>query len=173
MVKIIDWSPINKKISEAVGREVECRIGKGFIEDVEAIFDREYSEMEIKSIITDNECCARTSEFRSMYVSELNDGKPFQINFIPNVEFYKVDETIDNGRRISIFPSYEFDIDLDDVKKCLTGEEISLYKFMGGRYGYNPRIKANEMDILKLVYQHDILEGDKLSLKEKEIELVY
>jgi hypothetical protein len=34
MVKIIDWSPINKKISEAVGQEVECRIGKALIEDV-------------------------------------------------------------------------------------------------------------------------------------------
>jgi hypothetical protein len=25
-VKIIDWSPINKKISEAVGQEVMCRL---------------------------------------------------------------------------------------------------------------------------------------------------
>ena len=41
-VKIIDWTPINKAISDKVGMQVECRLGKGFIEDVEAVFNKEF-----------------------------------------------------------------------------------------------------------------------------------
>ena len=130
--------------------------------------------METKSLITDTECCGRANETRYLYVSELNDGKPFQVNVIPDVEFYKVSKKDYNGRTsVAMFPSYRFDIDIDDVKNCLTGEEIPLYQFMGSRYRYNPRIDANEVDFLKLVYQYDILEGDKLSLKEKEMEIWY
>jgi hypothetical protein len=174
MVKIIDWSPINKKISESVGQEVECRIGKALIENVEAIFDKEYDEVEIKSLITDTECCGRATETRCMYVSELNDGKPFEVNVIPDVGFYKVSKTNENGGfSVAMFPSYHFDIDIDDVKNCLTGEEIPLYQFMGSRYGYNPRISGNEMDFLKLVYFNQMKEGNRGFMSEKEMEIWY
>ena len=172
MVKVIDWSPINKTISDAVGKQVECRLGNALIENVEAIFDKEYEIVETKSLIIDKECCGRASEKHSLYVSELNDGKPFSLNVIPDVEFYEVDELTENGRRISMFPSYKFHIDIDDLMKCFTGEEIPLYQFMQGRYRYNPRIESNEMDILKLVYYNQTIKGNYEFAKEEEIELV-
>ncbi len=172
-VKIIDWSPINKKVSEAVGQEVECRLGNAFIEDIEAVFDKEHEIVEIKSLIIDNECCGRETYNNSFYISELNNGEAFSVVLMPNVEFYKVNKTTETGMRISMFPSYEFNIDIDDVKKCLTGEEIPLYQFMKSRYRYNPRIDANEMEILKLVYHNQIIDGNIEFAKEVEIELVY
>jgi len=58
-----------------------------------------------------------------------------------------------------MFPSYEFSLDIDDVKKCLTGEEKSLFELMKGRYAYNPRIVNNEKGILELVYHNDSING--------------
>lgn len=160
-VKIIDWTPINKAISDKVGKQVECRLGKGFIEDVEAIFNKELGYEEIKSIIIDNECCGAKSKTENFYISDVNKGVPFTVNYFEEVGFYKVNEETENGKSIAIFPSYEFSIDVDDVKKCLTGEEKSLFEFMGNRYGYNPRIDSNEMETLKLVYYFDSLNGNQ------------
>jgi hypothetical protein len=133
-VKIIDWTPINKAISDKVGEQVECRLGKGFIEGVEAILDKELGYEEIKSLVIDNECCGKKTEKQNFYFSELNDGVPFCANYFLEVGFYKVDEKTENGKSISMFPSYEFSIDVDDVKKCLTGEEKSLFEFMGNKW---------------------------------------
>ena len=63
-VKIIDWTPINKAISDKVGKQVECRLGKGFIEDVEAVFNKELGYKEIKSLVIDNECCGKKLKSR-------------------------------------------------------------------------------------------------------------
>lgn len=169
-VKIIDWTPINKVISEIVGEEVACRLGNGFIEDVEAIFDKEYGEKEIKSLVIDNECCGRETKEQRFYISQLNMGLPFHLNFLEKVEFYKFITESHNGKRYSMFPHCEFSIDIDDVKKCLTGEEKSLFEFMKGRYGYNPRINNNEMEILKLVYHNDLESGDKNCFQKEVVE---
>jgi hypothetical protein len=171
-VKIIDWTPINKAISDKVGKQVECRLGKGFIEDVEAVFNKELGYKEIKSLIIDNECCGRKTEKQNFYFSELNDGVPFCANYFSEVGFYKVDEETENGKSVSIFPSYEFSIDVDDVIKCLTGEEKSLFEFMGNRYGYNPRIDNNEMETLRLVYHNDSENGNKEWATEEMVEVI-
>jgi hypothetical protein len=155
MVKIIDWTSINKAISEKICEEVECRLGKGLIENVEAIFDKEIGQTEIKSIIIDKECVGRSTDLKNYYLSELNNGLPFAINIIENVGFYKVDTQTENGMSISMFPSYYFSLDIDDVLKCLTGEEKSLFEFMGARYKYNPRICQNELDLFKLIFYND------------------
>ena len=160
-VKIIDWTSINKAISDKVGMQVECRLGKGFIEDVEAVFNKELGYKEIKSLIIDNECCGRKTETENFYISDVNKGVPFTVNYFEEVGFYKVNEETENGKSIAIFPSYEFSIDVDDVIKCLTSEEKSLFEFMGNRYGYNPRIDSNEMETLKLVYYFDSLNGNQ------------
>jgi hypothetical protein len=172
-VKIIDWTPINKAISDKVGQQVECRLGKGFIEDVEAVFNKELGYEEIKSLIIDSECCGRKTEKQNFYFSELNDGVPFCVNFFSEVGFYKIDEETENGKSISIFPSYEFSIDADDVKKCLTGEEQSLFEFMGNRYGYNPRIDNNEMQTLGLVYYLDSINGNKEWAEEQMVDVIW
>ena len=91
----------------------------------------------------------------------MNKGVPFTVNYFEEVGFYKVNEETENGKSIAIFPSYEFSIDVDDVIKCLTSEEKSLFEFMGNRYGYNPRIDSNEMETLKLVYYFDSLNGNQ------------
>jgi hypothetical protein len=166
-VKIIDWSAINKIISEKVGKDVECRVGKGFIEDVEAVFDEKMGYEEIKSIIIDTECCGRTTEKQNFYFSELNDGVPFCVNFFENIPFYQVDEETENGKTISVFPSYEFSFDADDIKNHLTGEEMPLYQFMGSRYAYNDRISSNEMKILRLCYHKQIKEKNKNWLNQE------
>lgn len=171
-VKIIDWTPINKAISDKVGKNVECRLGKGFIEDVEAIFNKEYAFKEVKSFVLDNECCGKQTEKQNFYFSELNDGVPFCANYFQEVGFYEVDEETETGKRISIYPSYEFSIDVDDVIKCLTGEEKSLFEFMGNRYGYNPRIDSNEMEILRLVYHKDSEVGNNEWATEEIVEVV-
>lgn len=158
-VKIIDWTPINKVISERVGEEVECRIGNGFIGDIEAIFDKEYEQIEVKSLVIDTECCGTLTDKRNFYASELNDGKPFTINLLRSVGFYSLNKKSENGFTVSAFPSYYFDIDIDDVKNCLTDEEKSLFDFMKGRYDYNPRIRNNEIGILNLCYFKDRQKG--------------
>ena len=170
-IKVIDWTPINKIISERVGQEVECRIGNGLIEDVQAIFDKESEQVEVKSLIIDKECCGLDSDTRNFYVSDLNDGKPFTVNLFKGIGFFKIDKETENGFSVSMFPSYYFDIDMDDIKKCLTGEEKPLYQFMKGRYGYNPRIMSNEMGILKLVYLNKLKEGDKDWLEKELMEI--
>jgi hypothetical protein len=164
-IKVIDWTKINEVISNKVQQDVECRLGNGFIEDVEAIFDKD-SSLEIKCLIIDNECCGSISDSRNFYVSELNAGEPFTVNLFKGIGFYKVAKEIDGGKGISMFPSFYFDIDIDDVKNCLTGEEIPLYQFMGSRYAYNDRIITNEIHILKLCYFDEIKAGDNWKQKE-------
>jgi len=158
-IKVIDWTKINQAISKDVGQEVECRLGNGFIENVEAIFDDEIVGVEIKSLIIDKECCGSVSEKRNFYISELNAGEPFGVNLFKGIGFYKVNKETEKGFSVSMFPSYYFDIDIDDIKNCLTGEEIPLYQFMGSRYAYNGRIENNEMNILRLVYYKDKKNG--------------
>jgi hypothetical protein len=170
MVKIIDWTEINKAISKSVGEDVECRIGTGIIQDVEAIFEKGH-EQEIKSIIVDKECCGVSTTKNNYYSSELNDGDCFCLNAFDRVDFYKVDKITENGRSISMFPSYSFNIDIDDINNCLTGEEKSLFDFMGSRYSYNSRIDSNEMNILRLVYHKQKQEGN-VEWLEKEIKEV-
>ena len=172
-VKIIDWTPINKAISDKVGKQVECRLGKGFIEDVEAVFNKELGYKEIKSLIIDNECCGRKTETENFYISDLNKGVPFTINYFEEVGFYKVDVEIDGVKGYSIFPSYEFSIDVDDVIKCLTGEEKSLFEFMGNRYGYNPRIDSNEMQTLRLVYHNDSENGNQDWAESEMVDVIW
>ena len=158
-VKIVDWTPINRIISQKVGVEVECRIGNGLIQNVSAIF-KEDEGMDVKHLLIDNECCGLSTERSNHFSSDLNEGEPFCVNWFKGIGFYKT--SIDNGdgrKSIAMFPSFYFDIDSDDVIKCLTGAEMPLYLFMGSRYNYNPRIKANEMDILKLVYHNHIVSG--------------
>ena len=165
-IKVIDWTKINEVISNKVQQDVECRLGNGFIENVEAIFDKDLNHKETKSIIIDKECCGSMSDSRNFYVSELNAGKPFTVELFKGIGFYKVAKEIDGGMGISMFPSFYFDIDIDDVKNCLTGEEIPLYQFMGGRYAYNDRIITNEIHILKLCNFNEIKAGDNWKQKE-------
>jgi hypothetical protein len=70
-----------------------------------------------------------------------------------------------------MFPSYEFSIDVDDVINCLTGEEKSLFEFMGNRYGYNPRIDSNEMETLRLVYYWDYINGNKEWIESEMVDV--
>lgn len=157
MVKIIDWTAINKIISKRVGKNVECRIGNGIIMNVCAIFDKDTQVEENRHIIIDAECIGTTDERRNIFSSDLNEGEPFAIKVFKGIGFFEVFEPNEDGsKRISMFPSYYFDIDKNDVEKCLTGEEKPLFEFMGGRYGYNPRIKNNELGILRLVYHEHI-----------------
>ena len=164
-IKVIDWTKINEVISNKVQQDVECRLGNGFIEDIEAIFDKD-SSLEIKSLIIDKECCGSKSDSRNIYISELNKGEPFMVNLFKGIGFFKVDKKTEKGHSVAMFPSYYFDIDIDDVKNCLTGEEIPLYQFMGSRYAYNDRIVTNEIHILKLCYFNEIKAGDNWKQKE-------
>lgn len=170
-VKIIDWTPINKAISDRVGEEVECRVGDGLIEDIEAIFDKEHGQVEIKSLVIDAECCGTSTHKRNFYISELNNAKPFTVKLLADVDFYRVSKKTESGFTISSFPSYCFDIDIDDIKNCLTGEEKPLYQFMEGRYAYNPRIRNNEVGILNLCYFNDRQKGLKDYLVKLEMEV--
>lgn len=158
LVEVIDWTPINEKISKTVGFDVECRLGNGFLRDVTAIFEKDgwYQGREMtRNIIIDKECCGRSAKSGMYFVGDLKDD-PFQINLFDEVEFYKVLEKKEDGTRsISMFPSFLFNIDEDDVKACLTGEKIPLYLFMQSRYAYNPRVRSNEREILELVFHKD------------------
>jgi|LakMenE01Jun11ns_1017448.scaffolds.fasta_scaffold9959285_16 hypothetical protein len=144
-VSLIDWTPINEKISNIVGCKVECRIGNAFIDDIEATFN---DVIQKQSIIVDKECCGKYSVSKYMYISELNNSEPFHVKLF-SVEFYKVDENL-----FSLEPSFVFEIDKDDIKNCLTGETKCLYEYMGSRYRYNPRIESNEWRLLSLVYEN-------------------
>jgi hypothetical protein len=162
MVKIIDWTPINKAISKAVGQDVECRLGKGFFPKVNAIFDKKLQSEEVRSIIIDDECCGTTTKTKNMYISDINEDV-FTASLFRGIGFYKVSEDEDGKKAMYIYPSFYFDIDEDDIKKCLTGEEIPLYLFMKSRYGYNPRIVSNEWETLRLLFNDD--KGDEWKTK--------
>lgn len=151
-VQLIDWTPINEVMSKSIGFDVETRLGKGFIPDVEADFNNYLRNMEdgvdVRSLILDNECCAVATKKENFYISDVFD-KPFNSDLFKEVPFYKKR----NKDGVSMFAQFFVDIDVDDIKKCLTGEEISLFEFMKGRYQYNPRISVNEYQMLKLLYQ--------------------
>lgn len=149
-VNLIDWTPINEKISNIVGCKVESRLGNAFIDDVESNFN---GIIQKQSIIVDKDCCGQHSESKYIYISELNNAEPFHVKLF-SVEFYKVLEDL-----ISLQPSFVFEIDKDDIKNCLTGETKCLYEYMDSRYRYNPRIESNELKLLSLVYQNG--ENDK------------
>ena len=170
IVKIIDWKPINKIISNRMGMNLECRLGNGMLLDIEAVFKDNYDVKEKRCIIIDNECCGKSNDKVNHFSSDLNEGEPFAMKLFKEVPFYKIYESIDGKQSVSMFPSYHFDIDVDDIKKCLTGEEMPLYLFMGSRYQYNPRIMSNEMEILKLVYYNHI--ENKMFDWQKSIEKV-
>jgi len=151
IVKIIDWTPINEKISKTVGFDVECKIGNAFIPDVEAVFNDKLGK-QVRSMIVDKECCGVDTKSSNFLVSDLED-KPFNVSLFEGIGFFKVKKSKEGFSNVAIFPSFYFSIDVDDVKRCLTGEEIPLYKYMDSRYFYNSRIRYNENDILSLVYQ--------------------
>lgn len=162
MVKIIDWTPINEIMSKAVGKSVECRIGNGYIPSVKAIFDEQMGVEETRSLILDNECCGTTSRRTNYLIGDLKDI-PFSANIFKGLGFYEVDSKSEDGLQyFSMMPSFYFDIDEDDIKRCLTGEEMPLYLFMKSRYAYNPRIRGNETKTLKLIYHQDIKNGSRL-----------
>jgi hypothetical protein len=174
MVKIIDWSKINETVSDTVGYKVECRIGNGIISDVTAVFDKELGVVETNDIILDTECCARVSTSKNLLVFELNKVG-FCVKFLEGVGFYKVYEEETEGsfsRSIAMFPSFEFDIDIDDIKSCLTGEEMPLYLFMGERYDYNSRIRNNERGLLNLVFEAKDKKSGYLETVNKEWEVL-
>jgi len=173
-VKIIDWTPINRIISKSVGCEVECRMGNGLFLNVNAVFKDDYDE-EIQHIITDTECCGSSTVNKNIFSLDLNEGKPYNYKIFEGVGFYKVYPSKEDGSKsVAMFPTYYFDIDSADVIKCLTGEEKSLFEFMGSRYNYNPRIRNNEFAMLKLVYFQHIKHGfkDWKNTIEKEVESV-
>lgn len=172
-VSLIDWTPINKAISEKIGVEVECRVGNGIIMNVTAIFDKDLGVEETEHIIIDNECCGKISNRTNFYCGELNPSI-FCLNAFEGIAFFKVSVKEGNKKSIAMFPSYFFDIDSDDVVKCLTGEKKSLFEYMGRRYNYNPRIRSNEENILKLVYYKEMA-SDKINTwhdyVEKEVDV--
>lgn len=150
MIELIDWTPINEKISERVGYAVECRAGHGLIRDVTAQWDKD-QEPESRSIILDKECCGVTAKNENFLISDLCE-KPFTVKKFEGIGFFQ--KFNDKGEKVmAMFPKFYFSIDQDDVYKCLTGESIPLYQHMGQRYGYNPRIHSNELQILQKLYQ--------------------
>ena len=158
MVKIIDWTKINKIISKDVGYSVECRIGNGIILDVTAEFDKDEVE-QTRNILIDKECCGCSSQIKNMFSSDINEGIPCAFKLFKGSGFFKIHEQEDGRKSVAMFPSFYFDIDVDDILMCLTGEEMPLYIFMESRYNYNPRIRSNEYDILKLVYHNHRKQG--------------
>jgi hypothetical protein len=174
MVQIIDWTPLNKILSKACKGDVEIKMGTGYIPDVTAIFDEDEdygwvmskAQKKTESLIIDSECCGRNSVSKNVYISDLKD-EPFNVSLFREVGIFKVAEETETGRSIPMFPAFHMDIDIDDIKKCLTSESMPLYEFMGSRYGYNHRVLANELEILQLVY-HESIEAEDFSWKEKE-----
>jgi len=165
MVNLIDWTPINEAISKTVGFDVECRLGNGYFPSVKGIFDKDLNVEETRSIIIDNECCGATSKVKNMYISDIKENG-FTASLFRGVGFFKVSKENEEGKRsIAMFPSFYFDIDEDDVKKCLTDELIPLYMFMKTRYAYNPRIRGNEMETLRLLYHVEDVLDEKLGGK--------
>lgn len=172
-VQIIDWSKINKKISDTVGYEVECRVGDAYIPKITGIFDKDKNVEETRSMIFDNECCGVTSKTKNFLISDLipTDRGTFSASLFEGIGFFKVSKPNEDGRRsMAIFPSFYFSIDEDDIKECLTGEEMPLYLYMNGRYDYNSRVRNNERETLSLVYHQESeididLNGSKSKVK--------
>jgi hypothetical protein len=165
-VKIIDWTKINEIISEKVGHPVKCNIGNGFIP-----FKKDGKQ---EYILIDNECCGCSSENRNFFISDLNESEPFSLNLFKGIGFFKIYEKSEDGNQsVAMFPSYYFDIDVDDVIKCSTNKEQSLYEYMGNRYRYNSRIQNNESEILNLVYGNNEFSefNDYLVEVEKEVSI--
>ncbi len=50
-----------------------------------------------------------------------------------------------------MFPCLETHFSLDEVRKYLTGEELTLEKFMADRYDYNSRIRSNTFTLLGFI----------------------
>lgn len=175
MVHIIDWTPLNKIFSKACKGKVEIKMGTGFIPDVTAIFEEDQdngvitiqAEKQTESLIIDSECCGINSVSKNVFIGDLKEV-PFNVALFREVGLYKAPKkNKDGSMSISMFPSFHVDIDIDDIKKCLTGETMPLYQFMGSRYGYNSRVLSNELEILKLVY-HESIEAEDFSWRDKK-----
>lgn len=143
-VKLFDWTPIEKAFSEKLGFDVEIRAGFGIIENVTATFKKNYEPFK-SNILIDNECCGLYSEA----ILSLNKNKVNYDDYFERIGLFKKHE-----KGISLFPSFFANISLKDILKNLTGEEVPLYEFMEGRYGYNHRIDNNEFGILNFVYEN-------------------
>jgi hypothetical protein len=123
--------------------------------------------------LIDKECCGCSSENRNFFSSDLNESEPFSLNLFKGLGFFKIYEKSEDGNQsVAMFPSYYFDIDVDDVIKCSI-EEQPLYEYMGNRYRYNSRIQNNEGEILNLVYGNDKFSefNDYLNEVEKEVSI--
>ena len=137
-VRLIDWQPLIEKLKEQDddlrGKDWEIRSGNGIV------FAKE------KPILIDDECCGAESVKRNILIN----GTCYTATFINGVGIFNKREQTDGGYSISMFPDFYVDLDYAEVEKCLTGEEVELWKFMGQRYEYNPRIHKNLREIVKL-----------------------
>lgn len=152
MVQIIDWTPINEKIRKATGRPIECRLGNGYIPDVTAIFNENYGK-QTRSLILDQECCGSIAENTNMLISDLKE-ESFSVSLFKGIGFFRTHDD-EMNKIMAMFPSFYFDIDEDDIKACLTGEEMPLYQFMESRYNYNGRVRSNERKTLGYIFHEN------------------
>ena len=171
IVEVIDWSKINNDISEECGMELQARLGKGFVADRTGVYDKDLGVAETKCLVLDSECCGGQTTTRNMVVTE--DGgittKVLTVETI-KVPFYKVGKpTIDEDGTthtpIFVMPLYHFHIDIDVIKKNLTGEKITLFELMKNRYDYNGRIKSNEVNTMQVIMGTDYLPEDYIKVE--------
>lgn len=167
-IRLIDWSPLNKIVSDAVGAEVVCKAGNGYLR-VSADFGD--GQVKTKSVVVDKECVCLLSEsenyvFDSLFKKMAKNNEVSGVISVSTIELNLHAVHRDENRTIgwSFFPKYHFKIETSEIENCLTDQFVTLDKFMDDRYNYNTRIRDNEFRLLRLVHQ--------LSKNEEWIEIV-
>ncbi len=134
-VKLIDWTPVVKRlirgIPDSEGFQWSIRVGNGII----------YAGDNKTPVIIDCECCGLEAEKTVIFVDD---------QFRDSMLFGGVGVFKRDPNNIPMLPEFYISVDYKEVEKHFTGEEVELWKFMGGRYEYNPRIHKNLKDIVKL-----------------------
>jgi hypothetical protein len=139
LVNVIDWKPMNEKLTTHVHERFPEN------KDKEYEIDTRYSGV----IDQNGKYLVLTDESVAKELCVL-DAKENIIGI--NIGLYEKPK--DN--MICVLPAFEVRITVNDIESCKTGETKTLRNFMGERYRYNYRIISNEKGIIKFMENENI-----------------
>ena len=176
VVHIIDWTYIEESMSKKVGYNVEVRVGNGLVLNV--INDwSDYYEPYAKDIIIDAECCGVQSNYRHLlYLTTDESGSCELKREFLSIDFYKSkseekvigEDGFETTRKfVSMMPCFTMEIDVETIKKALTGDIVSVYEHCISRYGYNDRIQQNNSKTLKAIFGEEYKHEDTVTVNDE------
>lgn len=133
-INVLPFDP--EKLTKHLSNFLTLQPDESILDVKDAIYD--------DGIILDRDACYGFLDKRFI------EGKPQIVIDIP----VKISTKTENGRTIPTSPNYYFSITIDKAKE-LCSPAIPLKEYMASRFGYNPRIIANTLELIAVINDFD------------------